>query len=113
MKREALRASPKFADEVPDLLKYVQHSAGPDGAFVHELVSYQKTLKKPRVVQGKVMAAVATTPLGDDGYGCIKFRQDLIKAMVGASDRYTHNDGSQCLIDIPVIQRLGKTSQKW
>ena len=35
-----------------------------------------------------VLAAIAETALGEDGHGAIQFRQDLIKAMLSASDKY-------------------------
>ena len=87
-KREALRGSPKISAEVPTLLIFVQSMAGADGAILKDLVSFSKTLKRPRVVTGPVLAAIATAVLGEDGFGCIKFRIDVIKAMISASEKH-------------------------
>ena len=39
------------------------------------------------------MAAIATAKLGPDGCSCIKFRQDLTKAIFSATDKYTSPTG--------------------
>jgi len=104
--RVALRGSPKFADEVPDLVKYVRLMAGEHATLLKELVSFAKTLKKPRVVTGQMMAAIACADLGPDSHGCIKFRQDLIKAMVGASDKYTNRVGAQNLAEVAALKGI-------
>ena len=104
VEREALRGSPKFANEVVDLRKYVMLLGGEDGVLLKDIISFSKTLKRPRVVTGMVLAAIAKTALGEDGHGAVQFRQDLIKAMLSASDKYAKN-GMQTIIDASSITR--------
>ena len=66
VEREALRGSPKFANEVVDLRKYVMSMGGEDGVLLKDIISFSKTLKHPRVVTGMVLAAIAETDLGED-----------------------------------------------
>ena len=102
VEREALRGSPKFANEVVDLRKYVMSLGGDGGVLLKDIISFSKTLKRPRVVTGMVLAAIAKTALGEDGHGAIQFRQDLIKAMMSASDKYARG-GMQNLADVSLI----------
>ena len=102
VEREALRGSPKFANEVVDLRKYVMSMGGEGGVLLKDIISFSKTLKRPRVVTGMVLAAIAKTALGEDGHGAVQFRQDLIKAMLSASDKYARN-GMQNLADVSMI----------
>ena len=104
VEREALRGSPKFADEVAFLRKYVMSMGGVGGCLLKEIISFSKTLPHPRVVTGPVLAAIAETALGEDGHGAVQFRQDLIKAMLSASDKYTRN-GMQNLADASLIKK--------
>ena len=92
VEREALRGSPKFANAVVDLRKYVMSMGGDGGVLLKDIISFSKTLKRPRVVTGMVLAAIAKTALGEDGHGAVQFRQDLIKAMLSASDKYAKNE---------------------
>ena len=105
MEREALRGSPKFANEVVDLRKYVMSMGDEDGVLLKDIISFSKTLKRPRVVTGMVLAAIAKTALGEDGHGAVQFRQDLIKAMLSASDKYARN-GMQNLADVSLITNI-------
>ena len=50
-----------------------------------------------------VLAAIAETALGEDGFGAVPSRQDLIKAMLSASDKYARN-GMQTLADVSFIK---------
>ena len=50
VEREALRGSPKFANEVVDLRKYVMSMGGEGGVLLKDIISFSKTLKRPRVV---------------------------------------------------------------
>ena len=102
VEREALRGSPKFANEVVDLRKYVMSMGGEGGVLLKDIISFSKTLKRPRVVTGMVLAAIAKTALGEDGHGAILFRQDLIKAMLSASEKYARG-GMQNLADVALI----------
>ena len=101
--QSAHRGSPKFANEVQYLITYVRNLAGPDASLIHELVQFIKNLMNPRVVTGQVMAAIATAKLGPDGYGCIKFRQDMLKAMFSATEKYTSPTGQQRIMDATSI----------
>ena len=104
--REAARGGHKFTTELGDLSTYVQHMAGDKGALLHEIVAFAKTLKHPRIVTGPVLAAISRATLGADGHSAIGFRQDLIKAMVSASDKYCKVDGAQNLVDNATIKSL-------
>ena len=102
VEREALRGSPKFSGEVVDLQKYVKSLGGNEGVLLKDIISFSKTLRNPRVVTGTVLAAIAKAPLGEDGHGAIHFRQDLIKAMLGAGEKYV-KAGGQNIIDAASI----------
>ena len=101
--RKALRGNPKFASELPDLVTYVKGLAGQDGILLNDVISFGRTLKHPRVVPSSVLAALADAPLGEDGHGAIKFRQDVIKAMISASDKYS-KEGVETLADANYVR---------
>ena len=58
---------------------------GVGGCLLKDIISFSKTLPRPRVVTGMVLAAIAETALGEDGHGAIHFRQDFINAMLSAN----------------------------
>lgn len=89
VKRKALRGSSKFAKELHDLHTQVEEMAGANGVLLYEVQSFTKTLKHPRVVPKQALAAIAQAIRGADVQGAIKFRQNLFKAMVSASVRYS------------------------
>jgi hypothetical protein len=109
VRREALRGSPKFRTEIDDLMNYVKTMAGSGGTLLKDIVGFAKTLKVPAIVHGEVLSAVGAAPWGDDGHGCIRFRQDMIKAALSASPKY-QQDGVQTLIDTSVVSRLKNVS---
>ena len=47
VEREALRGSPKFANEVVDLRKYVMLLGGEDGVLLKDIISFSKTRGRP------------------------------------------------------------------
>jgi tryptophan synthase alpha subunit len=98
VEREASRAKSTFASEIPELRKFVEKFAGGSKAVhLEQFVSFQRTLKHPRIVQGSYLAAIAGAVLGTDGRGCNNFRVDLIKAMMSASDKFADKEGKQTL----------------
>ena len=50
------------------------------------------------IVAGHVFAAIADAILGEDGHGCMKFRIDVLKAAISASEKYTNSSGEQTLL---------------
>ena len=108
VEREALRGAPAFASEIHDLHTYVRNMAGEDSWMLKELIAFSKTLKVPRIVNGPVLAAVSEVSLGEDGHGATFFRQDLIKAMMSASDKYSNGDGTQNLAEVSTIKTQGQ-----
>ena len=106
---ETGRHAPKLQGELPDLKRYLLHQAGNDGCLSKEIVAFQRSLKKPKIVRGSVLAAIAELTLGDDGHGCIAFRQDIIKACISASPRYSHGE-EQTLFEASFLRSAQRLS---
>ena len=89
----ATRGKPEFVKEIPDLIKYVRALSGGlnNPKYIQAVVSYQRSLQNPRIIYGHILASVAEALLGPDGRGCTEFRIDCIRAMLGASDKYSNN----------------------
>ena len=106
---EAKRHSPKIQNEIEDLKTYVMHQAGNEGSLIKEIVAFQKSLKKPKTIRGDVLATIALLTLGEDGHSCIDFRQDMIKACIGAGLKYSSGD-EQTLLESNTLKSACRTS---
>lgn len=109
VEREAARGSPRFESEVPDIVKYVELQSGQHGERLKEITSFSRTLLQPRVISGHSLKAVATAVMGEDGHGCLLFRQDMLRAMASASAQYATGDQMQTLLSETDITKLAKS----
>ena len=103
----AARSSPGFADELPDLVKYVQNLSGgtTHASLLHELVAFSKRCSNPATIPAPVMAAVANAALGEDGMGCVQFRQDMLRACIASSETFCER-GTSTLLGPDIQKKL-------
>ncbi|CAK0819464.1 unnamed protein product [Prorocentrum cordatum] len=90
---KAQSRNPDFVSEIQSLATFARKLAGgPDAPNLKELLAFNRSCQKPRIVQGPVLAAVADAVIGSDGLGCIPVRIDCVKAMMSADSKYASGD---------------------
>ena len=91
---EALRGKPAFAEEVPDLLKFIKSLSGGLGSptYLLALRDFQRSLKQPATVKGWLYASLAETNVGKVYAAAPDFRVACIKAAMCTDKVYPNGD---------------------